>query len=74
VLAVEACLIEGLTTLFCPENVLDIDDETVTALAAEDEESSIERRRCSEKLKVLEDGLRELKRVQEYSSSHFKGK
>jgi hypothetical protein len=74
VLAVEACLIEGLTTLFCPENVLDIEDELVATLAAEDEESSTERGRCSEKLKILEDGLRELKRVQEFSSSHFKGK
>jgi hypothetical protein len=74
VLAVEACLIEGLTTLFCPGEILDIDDELVATLAAEDEETSIERERCSDKLKVLKDGLRELKSVQEYSSSQFKGK
>ncbi|KAF1975224.1 dynamin family protein [Bimuria novae-zelandiae CBS 107.79] len=71
VLAVEACLIEKLPTLFCPEDVLDINDETVTSLAVEDEESSAERARCSEKLKVLEEGLRELKSVEEVPPAHF---
>jgi len=74
VLAVEACLIEKLSTLFCPADVLDIDETMVAALAAEDEETSAERSKCSEKLKILENGLRGLKSVQEYSSVHFKGK
>jgi hypothetical protein len=73
VLAVEACLIEKLPILFCLADVLDIDEETVATLAAEDEESSTERARCNEKFKVLEDGLRELKSVQEYPSVRFKG-
>jgi hypothetical protein len=73
VLAVEACLVENLPNLFCPEKVLDIDDVMVAKLAAEDEESSAERGRCSEKLRVLEIGLRELKNVQEYSRVGFKG-
>lgn len=72
-LAVEACLIEKLPSLFCPADILDIDDETVAALAAEDEESSIERARCNEKLNVLENGLRELKSVQEYPPDRHKG-
>ena len=47
----------------------------VATLAAEDEESSVERERCCEKLKVLENGLRELKSVQEHPSFlHYKGK
>jgi hypothetical protein len=46
----------------------------VATLAAEDEESSAERERCCEKLKILENGLRELKRVQEHPSLHYKGK
>lgn len=71
-LAVEACLIQKLPTLFCPEDVLDIDDATVAALASEDEEASAERAQCNEKLKVLEDGLKELQGVQEYSLG-FKG-
>jgi hypothetical protein len=73
VLAVEACLVGNLPNLFCPEKVLDIDDVMVAKLAAEDEESSAERGRCSEKLRVLEIGLRELKNVQEYSRVDFKG-
>jgi hypothetical protein len=74
VLAVEACLIEKLPTLFCPEDVLDVDDAMVALLAAEDEETSAERERYSEKLRVLENGLRELRTVQECSSARSKGK
>lgn len=63
-LAVEACFIDKLPSLFCPEDVFDLSNETIAILAAEDEESAAERARCSEKLKVLENGLRELKGVQ----------
>jgi hypothetical protein len=63
VLAVEACIAESLLTLFCAENVLDIEDEMVAILAA-DKESSVDRERCGEKLKVLAYGLREWKSVQ----------
>jgi hypothetical protein len=74
VLAVEACVVEELPTLFCPAKVLDIGDEMLAKLAAEDEESSIERDQCIVKLKVLENGLRELKDVQEHPSLYYKGK
>jgi hypothetical protein len=74
VLAIEACIVESLSTLFRPEDILDIDDGMVATLAAEDEESSAGRERCCEKLKILENGLRELKRVQEHPSLHYKGK
>lgn len=73
VLAVEACLVKKLPTLFCPTDVLDLDDAIVTALAAEDEECSAERERCTVKLNVLENGLRELKNVQAYAPTHFRG-
>jgi hypothetical protein len=66
VLAVESCLVQKLPTLFCPEDVLDIDDTTVATLASEDEESTTERARCNEKLKILEEGLKALQSVQEY--------
>lgn len=66
VLAVEACLIQKLDTLFSPTDVLDIDEATVTALTSEDEESAAERARCNEKLKVLEEGLKALQGMQEY--------
>lgn len=73
VLAIEARLINQLPTLFSPESVLDIDDVTVTAVAAEDEDSSAERARCIEKRKILEAGLNELKSVQEYRSVYIEG-
>lgn len=68
VLAVEARLIQGLPLLFSPADVFDIDDATVASLASESEESSTERTLCSEKLKILEDGLRALQNAQEISS------
>ncbi|OAL42717.1 interferon-induced GTP-binding protein Mx [Pyrenochaeta sp. DS3sAY3a] len=71
VLAIEACLIEKLPTLFCPADVLDVDDAMVAMIAAEDEESSAERKRCSEKLKGLTKGL---KIVHEYKFARSKGK
>ncbi|KAL5425052.1 hypothetical protein PMIN07_012006 [Paraphaeosphaeria minitans] len=50
-----------------------IDDFSVLAVeaSAEDEESVAERTRCSEKLKVLENGLRELKGVQGIPSATY---
>ncbi|KAH7408803.1 P-loop containing nucleoside triphosphate hydrolase protein [Phaeosphaeria sp. MPI-PUGE-AT-0046c] len=74
VLAIEACIVESLSTLFRPEDVLDFDDAMVATLAAEDEESWTERERCVQKLKILESGLSQLKRVQEHPSRHYKGK
>jgi hypothetical protein len=68
VLAVEACLVESLPTIFCPETVLDIEDDIVAALAAENEDSLAERAQSSEKLKVLENGLRELKSIKQHPS------
>jgi hypothetical protein len=49
-----------LTSLFNPERVDSLDVNDVARLAAESEESATERRRYTEKLTVLESGLREL--------------
>ena len=68
VLAVEARLIQELPSLFSPADIIDLDDAKVASLASESEESSIERTLCSEKLKVLEDGLRALQDSREISS------
>jgi hypothetical protein len=73
VLAIEECFIQKLPTLFSPEDVLDIEDGVIAALAAEDADAAAERERCSEKLRVLQDGLRELRAVQGYPSVDFKG-
>ncbi|KAI4944016.1 hypothetical protein J4E91_008871 [Alternaria rosae] len=67
VLAVEACFIQKLSSLFAPADIIEIDDATVAALASESEDSSKERTRFSEKLKVLEEGLRALQNVRNIS-------
>ncbi|KAL1799646.1 hypothetical protein ACET3X_003683 [Alternaria dauci] len=67
VLAIEARLIQELPSLFSPADVIDIDDVMVSNLASESEESSRERTRCSEKLKILEHGHKALQGVQDIS-------
>ena len=67
VLAVEACLVQELPTLFCPADVIDIDDTTVAILASESEDSSTERMAYNEKLKVLESGLQALQSIRDVS-------
>jgi hypothetical protein len=57
VLAVEKCLVKGLPDLLSPETIIGLDDATVTRIAAETEESRLERSRVTEKLKVLESTL-----------------
>jgi hypothetical protein len=63
VFAVEECFLQKLPSLFSAGDVFDMDDATVATLASESEESLKERTRCSEKLKILEDGLRALQNV-----------
>lgn len=63
---------QKLPTLFSPTNVIAFDDKLVAALASEDEESAEERALAQEKLRVLEDGLKALKGVQQ-PPSDFKG-
>ncbi|KAF2194529.1 hypothetical protein K469DRAFT_725843 [Zopfia rhizophila CBS 207.26] len=69
VLAVEARLVQELPSLFCPADVIDIDDTTVAALASESEESLTERTLYREKLKILEDRLRALQNIQDFLSA-----
>jgi hypothetical protein len=56
-LAVEKCLVKRLPDLLSPKTIMTLDDETVTRIAAEREESKIERARVTDKLKVLESAL-----------------
>lgn len=57
VLAVEKCLVKRLPDLLSPETIIGLDDATTTRIAAETEESRLERSRVTEKLKVLESTL-----------------
>ena len=53
---------EGLLEILSPANIMDMDDNLVTAIAAEPEEAQNERQLATEKLKVLEAGLQTCKR------------
>ena len=72
-LAIEACLIDHLPSIFTTETVWEINDQTVSSVTAEEEKSSPERARYIQKKTVLEKGLRELKRIQDHSSIHANG-
>ncbi|KAI8931074.1 hypothetical protein NX059_012085 [Plenodomus lindquistii] len=70
VLAIEACLVAKLPTLFSPTDVLEMSEAVVAALASEDEETSARRTQCNEKLTVLENGLQALQSVRGYPLDH----
>lgn len=63
VLAIEDCLISKLSTLFRSSNVLNMEEEEISRLAGETEESSQERKRLEAKSEVLEKALRDLKNL-----------
>lgn len=58
--AVEVCLIQRLPEVFSPEVVWDLDDEQIDDLGSEDDGTIKNRNDLQEKLRILEDGLREL--------------
>lgn len=63
VIAVENCLLDRLSDIFSPETVIGFDDDLVSKIAAETEDSQIERARVIKKLKILEAGLQTLSRL-----------
>ncbi|KAI0481292.1 P-loop containing nucleoside triphosphate hydrolase protein [Xylariaceae sp. FL0804] len=58
--AVETCLVQRLPDVFSPEVVWDLDDAAVQQLGSENEATIRERADLTEKLNVLEAGLRDL--------------
>ena len=64
VLAIEQCLVKKLPSLFSPDVVFELGDEETCRLAAESDDTSAERSRYAEKLRILEAGLLDLKRLE----------
>ncbi|KAI0021407.1 P-loop containing nucleoside triphosphate hydrolase protein [Xylariomycetidae sp. FL0641] len=63
VLAVEHILIQQLPSLLSPDGIWELTDGQVHRIAGESTAAMAERQRATEKLKVLENGLAELKRL-----------
>ncbi|KAL9126370.1 MAG: hypothetical protein Q9217_004572 [Psora testacea] len=60
VLGIENCLLEGLSDTFSPDWVMKLEDSLVSRIAAETEDSQVERARAVKKLESLETGLQTL--------------
>ncbi|KAK8036251.1 hypothetical protein PG993_008865 [Apiospora rasikravindrae] len=69
VLAIEQCLIQKLPDLLSPEIVCDLKDEAVQRLAGESSQDALERDHTQERLRVLESGMSELKRLNRHGSA-----
>ena len=68
-LAVEKCLLEPLADIFCSPVVDMLADDTVEAIAAEDESSKLVRRRLEEKAATLSSALLQLHRLDRHNVS-----
>jgi len=68
VLAIERCLIIKLPDLFSPQVVAGFDDAEVRSLAAESPEAAEERTRCTLKMDVLKEGMKDLRRLNQFST------
>jgi hypothetical protein len=75
VLAIEQCLIGQLPSLFNAECILNLSTDEIATLAADSEETAVERARCQDKLTVLEIALQGLKALDRHASiKHGKSK
>ena len=63
VLTIEKCLLEKLPDIFCPQVVFGLEDSVLESIAAETEESKMERASSTKKLAVLEATLKILQRL-----------
>lgn len=63
VLGIESCILDGLSNTFSPNTVMRLDDSVIRNIAAETEESQIERARTIKKLTSLVAGLQTLNRL-----------
>ena len=66
-LAVERCLLEPLSAIFRPQSVETLPDDSVQVIAAEEDESRLERHRLEEKTAVLQRSLTQLRRLDRHN-------
>ncbi|KAL8882038.1 MAG: hypothetical protein Q9192_007662, partial [Flavoplaca navasiana] len=69
VLAVEKCLLRDLANILSPDIIIKLSDGEVNALAAESETSMLERRRATDDLTTLQEGLTVLNRFSRSSGT-----
>ena len=62
VIGIEHCLLDGLSETFSPDSVMKLDETVMRNIAAETEDSAIERAQAMKKLKSLEVALQTLNR------------
>jgi predicted ribosome quality control (RQC) complex YloA/Tae2 family protein len=63
VLAVEGCLLDGLTDVFSPTEVAQMDGKLIKKLAEEDKETQKQRKKLDKKIEDLEDAQRICRRA-----------
>lgn len=61
--AIESCLLTKLTDVFNPTVVLNLDDATISRVAAESDESVAEREDLTKKLKVLDSTMKTMQQL-----------
>jgi hypothetical protein len=68
VLAVEKCLLKRLPNVLSLKTAGSLDDVTVSQIAAESEESGLERSRATQKLNILESALVVLRSLERHKA------
>ena len=62
-LAVEQCLLSGLSKIFSSTTIREMNDEKLELVASESRDTRMERERVAERVQILQKGLHTLKRI-----------
>jgi hypothetical protein len=69
---IEECLLQKLPEIFTPSTVIGLADDIIEQVAAESEESKIERASCEGKLVILDRALSVLRRLDRHNPRTIK--
>lgn len=69
---IEECLLQKLPEIFTPSTVIGLADDIIEQVAAESEESKIERASCEGKLEILQRALSVLRRLDRHNPRTIK--